>query len=664
MLPQTSIRSSDECSRRSESLSSPLLPDDYLELVNPLWSTRELRGRIERVEHETETAATILIKPGYRWPGHKPGQYVRIGIDIDGVRHWRAYSLTSDPYREDGLISITPKKVDEGKVSPYLVEEAKPGTIVSLSNIEGEFVLPDPPPPKLLFISAGSGVTPIMSMLRHLDHYDQLNDAVLLHSARHTDDVIFGDDLRGLADRRDGFRLHEQLTRENGRMGPHDLDRLCPDWRERETYISGPNDMLDAFTEHFERESDCDRLHMERFQPKLGPGGERRRRGRCDQVPGLRVRGRVRRQDADPRRRRGEGPRPAIRLPRGHLPHVRGRAALRPGARPAQRRGLRPGGRGHPDLHQRARRPDRNRPVTRKPPRGIDRHMANATHNGHLTNGHVTIDDEPENPLHRLTPEQIEAIGREFDELHEQVKDSLGDRDARYIRSIIALQRRLALLGRLELVASRWRIPWILGASTLGLAKILENMEIGHNVLHGQWDWMNDPVINSRAWDWDTASTSDAWRHSHNYIHHTFTNILGKDRDLGYEIMRIDPHQKWHPVYLLQPFYNVLLAMLFEWGVAVHDLDFEAIRKGEKDMEQVRKELKGIAGKARTQIQKDYIAWPLISGIVMTLAELAYFSRPRRARAPAEQPAVGLLRLEEAALGAREAARQRVEAAG
>ena len=199
---------------------------------------------------------------------------------------------------------------------------------------------------------------------------------------------------------------------------------------------------------------------------------------------------------------------------------------------------------------------------------------------------------------------------------------------------MIGLQRKLALLGRLELIASRWRVPWILGASTLGLAKILENMEIGHNVLHGQWDWMNDPVINSRAWDWDTASTAEAWRHSHNYIHHTYTNILGKDRDLGYEIMRIDPEQKWYPFYLLQPIYNIVLAMLFEWGVAVHDLDFEAIRKGEKSKEQVRKELKGIAGKARTQIQKDYIAWPLISGIVMTLARGRVLQRQGGDRAP------------------------------
>ncbi len=252
--------------------SSPLLPDDYLELINPLWSTRELRGRIQKVRNETEAAATILIKPGYRWPGHKPGQYIRIGIDIDGVRHWRAYSLTSDPYREDGLISITPKKVDEGKVSPYLVGEARPGTIVSLSKIEGNFVLPDPPPEKLLFISAGSGITPIMSMLRHLDHYDELKDAVLLHSARETDEVIFGPELRELAERHNGFTLHEQLTREHGRMGPTDLESLCSDWRERETYISGPNEMLDAFNEHYDRNGDCDRLHMERFQPKLGLG--------------------------------------------------------------------------------------------------------------------------------------------------------------------------------------------------------------------------------------------------------------------------------------------------------------------------------------------------------------------------------------------------------
>jgi fatty acid desaturase len=252
-----------------------------------------------------------------------------------------------------------------------------------------------------------------------------------------------------------------------------------------------------------------------------------------------------------------------------------------------------------------------------------------ATQNGH---GPVAAapDDSSENPLHRLTPEQIEAIGKEFEELHEQVKADLGDRDATYIRSMIAFQRKLALIGRAELIFSRWRAPWVLGAATLGMAKILENMEIGHNVMHGQWDWMNDPVINSRAWDWDTASTAEAWRHSHNYVHHTYTNIIGKDRDLGYEVMRIDPAQKWYPFYLLQPIYNLILASLFEWGVAMHDLDFDAIKSGEKSQKQVRKELKGIAGKARAQITKDYIAWPLISGLVMTAIEAGVLAAKAR----------------------------------
>jgi ferredoxin-NADP reductase len=252
--------------------SSPLRVDDYLELINPLWSTRELRGKVESIEAETPDAATVSIKPGYRWSGHRPGQYLRIGVDIAGVRHWRAYSLTSDPWNADGLISITVKNVAEGAVSPYLVRRGRPGTIVSLGGVEGDFVLPDSPPNKILFVSAGSGITPIMSMLRHLDHEQRLRDVALLHSARGIDDVIFGAELRELAERTDGFNLHEQLTREHGRIGPGDLDQLCPDWRQREAFVSGPPDMLDAFIEHFEREGSPDRLHMERFQPALALG--------------------------------------------------------------------------------------------------------------------------------------------------------------------------------------------------------------------------------------------------------------------------------------------------------------------------------------------------------------------------------------------------------
>ena len=228
-----------------------------------------------------------------------------------------------------------------------------------------------------------------------------------------------------------------------------------------------------------------------------------------------------------------------------------------------------------------------------------------------------------ESPLSRLTPEQIEQIGREFDVIHDEVKAELGDRDRLYITSMIEMHRRLVVLARVLLFASRYRPAWVAGTTTLSLAKILENMEIGHNVMHGQWDWMNDPQINSSTWDWDSASTAEAWKHSHNYIHHTYTNIRGKDRDLGYEIMRIDPHQKWNPVYLFQPVYNLVLAAFFEWGVASHDLDFEAIKNGEKSKQQIRRELKGMARKGRQQITKDYVAFPVISALISTGVELA-----------------------------------------
>jgi NADPH-dependent stearoyl-CoA 9-desaturase len=221
----------------------------------------------------------------------------------------------------------------------------------------------------------------------------------------------------------------------------------------------------------------------------------------------------------------------------------------------------------------------------------------------------------PQNPLAALTPEQIEELGREFDAIHDEVYADLGERDARYIRSTIKLHRQLVLAARALLMGATRRPMWLGGTAALSVAKILENMEIGHNVMHGQWDWMNDPDINSQNWDWDTASPADAWRHSHNYEHHTFTNIRGKDRDLGYEIMRIDPHQRWHPIYLLQPLYNLILMGFFEWGVAVHDLDRGAIRSGEKSKEQVIEELKAIGVKARRQIVKDYLAFPALAAL-------------------------------------------------
>jgi ferredoxin-NADP reductase len=252
------------------SLFSPLLPDDYLELINPLWSTQELRGRIERIERETGDAVSVLIRPGYEWEGHKPGQYLRIGVVVDGVHHWRAYSLTTDPGRPDGLIGITPKLVDAGKVSPFLVRQARPGDIVRLGGVEGTFVLPEPPPARPLFISAGSGITPIMSMLRSLDRDEALDDVVHIHSSRTAEGVIFGAQLRELDSRCSGYRPHLRITGEAGRFAPHELDELCPDWRQRQAFVSGPGEMLDALVRHWREEGDPQLLEMERFQPVIG----------------------------------------------------------------------------------------------------------------------------------------------------------------------------------------------------------------------------------------------------------------------------------------------------------------------------------------------------------------------------------------------------------
>jgi linoleoyl-CoA desaturase len=213
-----------------------------------------------------------------------------------------------------------------------------------------------------------------------------------------------------------------------------------------------------------------------------------------------------------------------------------------------------------------------------------------------------------------LSESDVEALGREFDTIRRDIEDSLGEKDAAYIRRIIYIQRRLAVAGRITLFASAFPPAWIAGTAALATAKILENMEIGHNVMHGQFDWMNDPEIHSGTWEWDTTSPAEQWKHSHNFVHHTFTNVLGKDNDVGYGVLRVTSDQKWHPVNLGQPVYNALLALLFEWGVAFHDLDIRAIRKGEKDPKETKRQLRGIWRKVRKQVGKDYIVFPLLSG--------------------------------------------------
>jgi linoleoyl-CoA desaturase len=218
-----------------------------------------------------------------------------------------------------------------------------------------------------------------------------------------------------------------------------------------------------------------------------------------------------------------------------------------------------------------------------------------------------------------LTEDEVEQIGRELDAIRTEIEESRGAADAAYINRLIRIQRGLAAGGRLALLAGtqfrQTRKPaWAAGAALLGVAKILENMEIGHNVMHGQWDWMNDPEIHSSNWEWDTAQPAEQWKHSHNYIHHQFTNVLGHDNDIGYGILRMAREQKWHPYYLGQPVYNGLLAALFQWGVALHDLDLERIRKGEKDPKEMKRQLRQILRKGRNQILKDYVVYPALSG--------------------------------------------------
>ena len=261
--------------RAVRSLFSPLLPDDYLELINPLWSTRELRGRIERIEVETAEAATVMIRPGFEWTGHRPGQYLRIGVVVDGVHHWRAYSLTSDPGRADGCISITPKLVEAGEVSPYLVRDARPGEIVRLGGVEGTFVLPDPAPEKLLFISAGSGVTPIMSMLSSLDRDDAVGDVVHIHSARTADSVIFGERLRALGAAHEGYRPAAPPHRRAGPALPRRPRPALPRLARAPRLRLGAGGDARRADPALGGEGDPELLELERFQPTIGgePGG-------------------------------------------------------------------------------------------------------------------------------------------------------------------------------------------------------------------------------------------------------------------------------------------------------------------------------------------------------------------------------------------------------
>ncbi|HVH93352.1 MAG TPA: fatty acid desaturase, partial [Nocardioidaceae bacterium] len=228
----------------------------------------------------------------------------------------------------------------------------------------------------------------------------------------------------------------------------------------------------------------------------------------------------------------------------------------------------------------------------------------------------TVLQKQTDNPIAHLTPEDIEQIGVELDAIRASVIETRGERDAAYIRSVIDGQRKLELASRAVLLVSMFPPAWIVGTAGLAIAKIIENMEIGHNVMHGQWDWMRDPKIHSTTWEWDNASPSDQWKHSHNQVHHTYTNVIGKDNDLGYGIMRVDEDQRWVPFYLAQPLWNFINACFFEYGIAAYDLELGKNLASEKRRRSpaFRARAKVTLKKIRNQVTKDYVVHPLLSG--------------------------------------------------
>ena len=256
--------------------TTPLLPDDYLKLLNPLWSARELRGVVVGVRAETEDSATVTIKPGWGFSGdYRPGQYLGIGLRVGGRWHWRSYSLTSIPRRDNKLISITVKATPEGFLSSHLVNGVEPGTIVRLAAPRGDFALPDPPPAKLLLVTAGSGITPIMAMLRSLKKRGESPDIMHVHSAPTADEVIFHDELRALEQAQPNYRLHLQLTADTGKFDFAALDGVVPDWTDRSTWACGPLAMLDSVEKVWAEAGMAESLHTERFTiARTDKGGE------------------------------------------------------------------------------------------------------------------------------------------------------------------------------------------------------------------------------------------------------------------------------------------------------------------------------------------------------------------------------------------------------
>ncbi|UGT64108.1 fatty acid desaturase family protein [Nocardia asteroides] len=217
-----------------------------------------------------------------------------------------------------------------------------------------------------------------------------------------------------------------------------------------------------------------------------------------------------------------------------------------------------------------------------------------------------------------LTESDVEALGEEFDAIRRDIESSRGAADARYIRNVIRLQRALEIVGRAALFASDKRPAWLAGVALLGTAKIIENMEIGHNVMHGQWDWMNDPEIHSSSWEWDNTGPSKHWKQTHNFLHHKYTNVLGMDDDIGYGLLRVTRDQRWKPFNIGNPVYNLLLQLFFEFGVAVQHLELGKVAagrfKGDAERAEFERKRQEVLVKVGRQMAKDYVVFPALTG--------------------------------------------------
>lgn len=213
-----------------------------------------------------------------------------------------------------------------------------------------------------------------------------------------------------------------------------------------------------------------------------------------------------------------------------------------------------------------------------------------------------------------MSPDELEAFGVALDTLHDEVRSSLGEADATYIRNVRATVRYTEAAGRGLLFLSFLPPAWAAGTILLGLSKIIDNMELGHNVMHGQYDWMQDPTLHSQTYEWDNVCPGDGWRHSHNLMHHTFTNVLGKDRDIGYGLLRLFPEQRWSVRNLPQPLYALALAVVFEWGVALHDAELDRALDGRRSPADLARDVAPVARKAARQLAKDYVVFPVLAG--------------------------------------------------